>query len=80
MTTFGCTSTIPWSWIWAFVHESTSGTVALDDLPLTFGETYPMDFFYCERQTVGLQHRPDHQSAGVAQGRQAGFELETGLW
>ena len=36
-----------------FVHVATSGTVSLDDLPLTFGETYPMDFFYCERQTSG---------------------------
>jgi fibro-slime domain-containing protein len=36
-----------------FVHGSTSGTVSLDDLPLTFGETYPLDFFYCERQTAG---------------------------
>jgi fibro-slime domain-containing protein len=36
-----------------FVHESASGMVSLDDLPLTFGETYPLDFFYCERQTTG---------------------------
>lgn len=35
------------------VHTSASGIVSLDDLPLTFGETYPMDFFYCERQTFG---------------------------
>jgi fibro-slime domain-containing protein len=36
-----------------FVHKSTYATVNLDDLPLTFGETYPLDFFYCERQRVG---------------------------
>ncbi|MDB5105451.1 MAG: hypothetical protein JWP91_3140 [Fibrobacteres bacterium] len=36
-----------------FVHKSTYGIVALDDLPLTFGETYPLDFFYCERQRFG---------------------------
>jgi fibro-slime domain-containing protein len=35
------------------VHGTSSGTVSLDDLPLTFGETYPLDFFYCERQTTG---------------------------
>lgn len=34
-----------------YVHASTSSSVNLDDLPLTFGETYPLDFFYCERQT-----------------------------
>lgn len=36
-----------------FVHFSTYATVSLDDLPLTFGETYPMDLFYCERQMAG---------------------------
>lgn len=36
-----------------FVHESSSDSVALDDLSLTFGETYPLDFFYCERQRYG---------------------------
>ncbi len=36
-----------------FVHVSTYATVSLDDLPLTFGETYPLDFFYCERQRFG---------------------------
>lgn len=36
-----------------FIHASTIGMVVLDDLPLTFGETYPLDFFYCERQTTG---------------------------
>ncbi|HLP42965.1 MAG TPA: fibro-slime domain-containing protein, partial [Fibrobacteria bacterium] len=34
-----------------YIHASTSSSVNLDDLPLTFGETYPLDFFYCERQT-----------------------------
>jgi len=36
-----------------FVHQSIYSTVVLDDLPLTFGETYPLDFFYCERQRKG---------------------------
>jgi fibro-slime domain-containing protein len=36
-----------------FVHGSTYASVSLDDLPLTFGETYPLDFFYCERQRWG---------------------------
>jgi fibro-slime domain-containing protein len=36
-----------------YVHIPASGTVSLDDLPLTFGETYPLDFFYCERQSTG---------------------------
>ena len=36
-----------------FVHQSTYSTVSLDDLPLTFGETYPLDFFFCERQRTG---------------------------
>lgn len=34
-----------------FVHSSSSASVNLDDLQLTFGQTYPLDFFYCERQT-----------------------------
>lgn len=34
-----------------YVHPSISASVNLDDLPLTFGETYSLDFFYCERQT-----------------------------
>lgn len=36
-----------------YVHPSQYATVSLDDLPLTFGETYPLDFFFCERKRVG---------------------------
>lgn len=35
-----------------FVHKSHYAAVELDDLPLKFGETYPLDFFYCERQST----------------------------
>ena len=34
-----------------YIHTAAPGKVSLDDLPLTFGDTYPLDFFYCERQT-----------------------------
>ena len=48
--------------VWAFVndslvmdiggvHYSMEDTVKFDDLPLTYGQTYPFDFFYCERRT-----------------------------
>ena len=36
-----------------FVHPSTYASVPLDDLPLTFGETYPLSFFICERRSPG---------------------------
>jgi fibro-slime domain-containing protein len=36
-----------------FVHRSFYSSLSLDDLPLTFGETYPLDFFYCERKATG---------------------------
>jgi fibro-slime domain-containing protein len=35
-----------------FVHKSYYASVELDDLPLKFGETYPLDFFYCERKST----------------------------
>lgn len=36
-----------------FVHASTSAVLDLDDLPLRYGQVYPLDFFYCERQSTG---------------------------
>ncbi|EGC35696.1 hypothetical protein DICPUDRAFT_47551 [Dictyostelium purpureum] len=33
------------------LHTSASRSVYVDDLGLTVGETYPFDFFYCERHT-----------------------------
>lgn len=36
-----------------FVHPHKYEYINLDDLPLKFGETYPLDFFYCERQSAG---------------------------
>lgn len=36
-----------------FVHPSKYEVVDLDDLPLKYGETYSLDFFYCERQSAG---------------------------
>jgi fibro-slime domain-containing protein len=35
------------------VHKALSDTVILDSLHLTQGQTYPFDFFYCERCVAG---------------------------
>ncbi|EGC33725.1 hypothetical protein DICPUDRAFT_98485 [Dictyostelium purpureum] len=34
------------------IHQGASRTVMLDQLGLTRGQTYPWDFFYCERHTT----------------------------
>lgn len=39
------------------VHGPISGSVALDDLGLTEGETYPFDMFFAERHTTGSNFR-----------------------
>ncbi len=36
-----------------YIHPPRYGDVNLDDLPLTYGNIYPFDFFYCERQAYG---------------------------
>ncbi len=36
-----------------FVHGSSTATVGLDNLNLTYGKTYRFDFFYCERNATG---------------------------
>jgi fibro-slime domain-containing protein len=36
-----------------FTHAPRTGNVNLDDLFLNYGETYHLDFFYCERQSTG---------------------------
>ncbi|HLP89985.1 MAG TPA: fibro-slime domain-containing protein [Nostocaceae cyanobacterium] len=41
------------------VHQSLSQTVNLDDLGLTVGEKYDLDFFFAERQTVASNLRID---------------------
>lgn len=33
------------------IHTAASRTVNMDDLGLTVGQSYPWDFFYCERHT-----------------------------
>ena len=39
------------------VHGPVSGSVKLDDLGLTEGETYPFDMFFAERHTTGSNFR-----------------------
>ncbi len=36
-----------------YIHGPADGDVNLDALGLTYGNTYPFDFFYCERHTDG---------------------------
>jgi fibro-slime domain-containing protein len=36
-----------------FVHAEETRSLNLDDLPLTFGQTYRLDMFYCERSATG---------------------------
>lgn len=39
------------------IHGPATGVVNLDNLGLTEGETYPFDFFYCERNVTGSHIR-----------------------
>ncbi|MEO6094406.1 MAG: fibro-slime domain-containing protein [Fibrobacteria bacterium] len=39
------------------IHAATSGKIQLDTLGLTDGQTYPWDFFFCERQICGSSLR-----------------------
>jgi len=39
------------------LHEAVEGTVVMDNLGLTVGETYPMDIFHAERHTIESNFR-----------------------
>jgi len=41
------------------IHDQTPGSINLDDLGLTAGQIYPLDFFWCERHTTGSNFRAE---------------------
>jgi fibro-slime domain-containing protein len=41
------------------IHDQSPGSINLDDLGLTAGQIYPLDFFWCERHTTGSNFRAE---------------------
>ncbi len=57
------------------VHTAVSGSVNLDTLGLTIGETYPFDFFFAERHTTQSNFRLQ-TSIALEPGRQYTYTVE----